>query len=33
LAEYITNPDVEHILPSALDKGVAKMIAEAVKGV
>jgi malate dehydrogenase (oxaloacetate-decarboxylating) len=33
LASYIQNPDVEHILPSALDKGVAKVIAEAVKGV
>jgi malate dehydrogenase (oxaloacetate-decarboxylating) len=30
LATYITNPDVEHILPSALDKGVAKVIAKAV---
>jgi malate dehydrogenase (oxaloacetate-decarboxylating) len=31
LAGYIQNPDVDHILPSALDKGVAKVIAEAVK--
>jgi malate dehydrogenase (oxaloacetate-decarboxylating) len=31
LANYIENPDVDHILPSALDRGVAKAIAEAVK--
>jgi malate dehydrogenase (oxaloacetate-decarboxylating) len=31
LASYLPNPDVDHILPSALDKGVAKVIAEAVK--
>jgi malate dehydrogenase (oxaloacetate-decarboxylating) len=33
LASYLPNPDTDHILPSALDKGVAKVIAEAVKGV
>jgi malate dehydrogenase (oxaloacetate-decarboxylating) len=30
LAHYIQNPDVDHILPSALDKGVAMVIAEAI---
>ncbi|MDR2540250.1 MAG: NADP-dependent malic enzyme [Candidatus Peribacteria bacterium] len=30
LASYIQSPNVDHILPSALDKGVAKVIAEAV---
>ena len=33
LASFISEPDVEHILPSALDKGVAAAVAEAVKGV
>jgi malate dehydrogenase (oxaloacetate-decarboxylating) len=30
LAEYIENPDIECILPSALDKGVAQAVANAV---
>jgi malate dehydrogenase (oxaloacetate-decarboxylating) len=33
LASFIQHPDVEHILPSALERGVAKSIAEAVKEV
>jgi malic enzyme len=30
LAAYIAEPDVDHILPSALDKGVANVIANAI---
>lgn len=30
LAGYLATPDVEHILPSALDKGVAKAMSEAI---
>lgn len=31
LAEFIKNPDIEHIIPSAFDEGVADKVAEAVK--
>jgi len=31
IANYIKNPDLDHIIPSPLDKGVAKAVAEAIK--
>jgi malate dehydrogenase (oxaloacetate-decarboxylating) len=31
LASFISEPDVDHILPSALEKGVAKVIAESIR--